>query len=210
MSALTTIVTIAAYASLVFELCVLHVPSVASSRQIWSPRMETVAGFSPRYRRLFALGGAARVLLTVPLLINIAVFLYPVATLCAGGDLLGDFLYEPTAPVQALAIALMTCGRALTILAALSMRAASTSAQATETLRTDGIYSFSRNPGLVGMYVFVAGLWAASPSAALLAGVAHYIAYMHFKVRMEEDYLLQKFGNSFTDYCSKTSRYVGP
>jgi protein-S-isoprenylcysteine O-methyltransferase Ste14 len=57
------------------------------------------------------------------------------------------------------------------------------------------------------MYVFVAGLWLAAPSLTMLAGIVIYVVHMHFKVRMEENFLENRFGESYVAYCRRTSRY---
>ena len=76
-------------------------------------------------------------------------------------------------------------------------------------LRTSGIYRYSRNPQLVGGFLFIVGyalLWP-SWSGALWAGLWLVIAQL--MVRGEEAHLEGVFGDEFRAYCARTPRYVG-
>jgi len=204
-----TAVILVAYASLVIELTVLRVPSVASSLRILAPAQSIVETFSAPYRRLFRLGTAAKVALFVlPLLAVYAVFLYPFAVISAGPDPFGDYLFKPAAFSNALGIAAIVAGRVIALAAVLTVRKDNAQVGNAFRLHTAGVFAWSRNPGLVGMYVFVIGLWLTMPAASLLAGILVYIAYMDFKVRMEEDFLESKFGEAYTAYRLKTGRYL--
>jgi protein-S-isoprenylcysteine O-methyltransferase Ste14 len=197
------------YASLLFELAVLRVPSVASSLQLLSPRAIVVAGYSESYRALFAWGtGAKLAAFVAPLGVVYAVFLHPWAAAAAGGSPLGDDMFVPTGATDAFAIALLVAGRAVSLSAALTVRRGNRQRGASFALHTDGLFRWSRNPGLVGMYVFALGLWAAAPSACMLAGIAVYVLHMHFRIRMEEDFLSNKFGAAYAQYLRRTGRYL--
>jgi len=200
---------VAGYASLAIELTLLHVASVASSRGIWSAPAELVDGYSPKYRRVFGLPLPAKLLaFGLPLLIVYCVYAYPLVVLSAGPDPLGDYLFPPSAPTDLLAVALIVCGRGLALGAVLTIRRDNDQAGDSFRLHTAGPFRWSRNPGLLGMYLFVGGLWLAAPSAAMLFGIVLYAAYMDFKVRMEEDFLTNKFGSSYADYRLRTGRYL--
>lgn len=209
MTGFVVAAALVAYASLLVELTVLHVPSVASSLRIWSPHASQVSVYSPRYRQLFLLGRAAKLgLLAAPLAVVYAVYLYPFAVIFGGADPLNDYLFTPTKLTDILAILLMFCGRATAMAAALTVRRENGQSGDSFRLHTDGIFGWSRNPGLVGMYVFVLGLWAAAPSASMMVGILLYWVYMDFKVRMEEDFLSNKFGASYAEYRLRTRRYI--
>jgi protein-S-isoprenylcysteine O-methyltransferase Ste14 len=200
---------VAGYASLVIELTLLHVASVASSRGIWSAPAELVAGYSPKYRRVFGLPLPVRLLaFGLPLLIVYCAYAYPLVVLWAGPDPLGDYLFPPSVPTDLLAVALIVCGRALALGAVLTVRRGNDQAGDSFRLHTAGPFRWSRNPGLLGMYLFVGGLWLAAPSTATLLGIVLYAAHMDFKVRMEEDFLFNKFGSSYADYRLRTGRYL--
>jgi protein-S-isoprenylcysteine O-methyltransferase Ste14 len=200
---------VAGYASLAIELTLLHVASVASSRGIWSAPAELVDGYSPRYRRAFGLPLPAKLLaFGLPLLIVYCVYAYPLVVLWVGPDPIDDYVFAPSTPTDLLAAALIVCGRALALGAVLALRRDNDQAGNSFRLHTAGPFRWSRNPGLLGMYLFVGGLWFATPSTAMLLGVVLYAAYMDFKVRMEEDFLTNKFGSSYTDYQLRTGRYL--
>jgi protein-S-isoprenylcysteine O-methyltransferase Ste14 len=76
-------------------------------------------------------------------------------------------------------------------------------------LRTSGLYQYSRNPQLVGGFFFIVGyamLWP-SWTGALWASIWWVIA--HLMVRGEEAHLENVFGDEYRDYCARTPRYLG-
>ncbi len=76
-------------------------------------------------------------------------------------------------------------------------------------LRTDGLYRYSRNPQLVGSFLFIVGytlLWPAW-EGALWAGLWPVITYL--MVRGEEEHLTRVFGDEYRAYCARTPRYLG-
>ena len=203
------VIVVAAYASLAIELTLLHVASVASSRGIWSAPSDLVDGYSPLYRRVFRLPRAAKVLaFGLPLLLIYGVYAYPLLVLGSGADPLGDYLWSPAVWTDVLGAALVVCGRALALGAVLTIRRENDQSGNSFRLHTAGPFRWSRNPGLLGMYLFVGGLWLITPSATMLLGIVLYVAYMDFKVRMEEDFLANKFGSSYLEYRLRTGRYL--
>jgi protein-S-isoprenylcysteine O-methyltransferase Ste14 len=102
----------------------------------------------------------------------------------------------------------VVCGRVLALGAVLTIRRANSQSDDSFYLHTTGPFRWSRNPGLLGMYLFVGGLWLITPSATLLLGIVLYVAYMDFKVRMEEDFLANRFGSSYAAYRLRTGRYL--
>jgi len=76
-------------------------------------------------------------------------------------------------------------------------------------LRTSGLYRYSRNPQLVGGFVFIVGyamLWPSLPGA-LWASL--WLVIAHLMVRGEEAHLANAFGDKYRDYCVRTPRYLG-
>ena len=76
------------------------------------------------------------------------------------------------------------------------------------TLKTDGIYRFSRNPMYVGVYltVIAAALYTMNPIALALA--AFVIAVHHRIVLAEEHFLQGAFGTAYQEYCRRVGRYL--
>jgi protein-S-isoprenylcysteine O-methyltransferase Ste14 len=200
-------IVVLAYASLAFELTILHVPSAASSWNIWLRPPELEAVYSPAWRGVFGLSRSRKAALFVlPVLVVWGVFLYPSIALFAG-DLLGDQLFATTSATNVAAAMLIVAGRAITLGSVVTLRRTS-GRMFRGALTTDGLFRCSRNPGLVGMYTFVSGLWLAAPSLAMLCGILVYVAYMHFKVRMEEDFLENTKGEAYRVYHRSTRRYL--
>lgn len=209
MSLLEKVIVWAAYLSLAGELLFLHVPSVASSWQIFSAKPETVAGYSSRQQAYFAMSSAQKLLLFgVPLVVVYGVFALPILVSVFGPDPLGDYLYVPASVAATIGIVLVVLGRLLTLWSTLTIRVNNSQQDDTNYLHTAGAFRWSRNPGLVGMFVFVIGCWLLLPSLLMALGIGMYVTYMNFKVRMEEDFLQQKFGDEYTRYCRRTARFL--
>jgi protein-S-isoprenylcysteine O-methyltransferase Ste14 len=209
MTPWVTLIVLGGYLSLLIELTFLHVPSVASSRRIYLASAELVDGFSPKYQRVFGWPFAAKVLVFgSPLLVIYAVYAYPLLVGWRGADLLGDYVFHPTVLTDLLGVALIAGGRACALAAVLTIRRDNEQSGISFRLHTAGPFRWSRNPGLLGMYAFVVGLWLTAPSAAMLLGIFLYVFYMHLKVRMEEDFLTHKFGSAYVEYQLRTGRYL--
>jgi len=76
------------------------------------------------------------------------------------------------------------------------------------TLKTDGLYRFSRNPMYVGVYLTLtaATLYTLNPIALALALFS--IAVHHRIVLAEERFLAGAFGPAYQDYCHRVRRYL--
>lgn len=147
-------------------------------------------------------------LFMIPLIVIYGVFLLPLLVIVYRADPLSDYAYTPGLAADAVGIAFIVVGRVITLWSVFSIRSANPQQDQSYALRTDGVFRWSRNPGLFGMFVFVIGLWLIAPSAIMAIGILVYLAYMDFKVRMEEDFLLNRFGELYVDYCSGTRRYL--
>ena len=198
-----------AYVSLFVELVFLHVPSVASSRSILLADPAVTHGYSGIYRTVHGLPLALRLLLFVlPIAVIYAVFALPLLALATGANPLGDDLYSAGQVAQLAGLALILVGRMLSLWAVLSLRNAGGESRDAGTLHTNGPFSRVRNPGLLGMYLFVFGLWAITPSLLMLIGILVYLLHMDFKVRMEENFLGNNFGSEYETYRDRTGRYL--
>jgi protein-S-isoprenylcysteine O-methyltransferase Ste14 len=198
-----------AYASLAIELTVLHVPSIASTAKIWSRPAAVEVAYSPAYRGVFSLSRTRKLLLFVlPLVAIYGVFLYPLVALFLPRDPLGDHVFATTTATDSLAALLVVLGRGVSLGAVISIRRGGGERGSEPlSLRTHGLFRYSRNPGLVGMCSFATGLWVAAPSLTMLCGILIYVVHMDFRVRMEEDYLENKFGEPYRAYREQTRRY---
>ena len=210
MNAVLALALWLAYLSLLAELVLLHVPSVASSYQLLSVRAGGLAGYPARWQRLSGLGLPLRtVLLILPLIVIYAVFAFPLAVTLVGPDPIGDYAFVPAAATQVMGVALLAAGRTLSVAAALTLRKANDRRDDGIALQRSGVFRWSRNPSLLGMFVFVTGAWLLAPSLAMAAGIVFYVAYMRYKVGLEEDFLRGRFGEAYDEYCRRTPRFLG-
>jgi protein-S-isoprenylcysteine O-methyltransferase Ste14 len=77
-----------------------------------------------------------------------------------------------------------------------------------------GIYRYSRNPNYIGWTIFFLGLtligWSESIwSIIFLAYLVYTICYFYWVVLQEEEFLTNKYGDSYREYVEKTPRYFG-
>lgn len=76
-------------------------------------------------------------------------------------------------------------------------------------LVTGGIFSASRNPLYVGNFLVILGLLIISGNPwGLFIGVTLVLFVYHAIVAAEEDYLLDKFGDEYRDYCASVNRWM--
>ena len=121
--------------------------------------------------------------------------------------------------LQVVAVALALCGLALSISSIIYMRIVGKGnpfdaynhevAPRTQRLMTEGPYRLCRNPMLVGIYLYDAGilvwLWSALP---LLVFLVEFIL-LTLQVRSEEKRLEKDFGQAYLDYKQRVGRYCG-
>jgi protein-S-isoprenylcysteine O-methyltransferase Ste14 len=76
-------------------------------------------------------------------------------------------------------------------------------------LVTGGMFSHCRNPLYVGNFLMLVGLGIASNSTFFLAVVIPSFAFIYWTIiAAEENYLRQKFGADFQNYCSRVNRLL--
>jgi protein-S-isoprenylcysteine O-methyltransferase Ste14 len=76
-------------------------------------------------------------------------------------------------------------------------------------LNTAGLYRYSRNPQLVGGFLFILGYALLWPSWQGMLWASLWIPISYFMMRGEEEHLRRIFGQEYRDYCGKTPRYIG-
>ena len=77
-------------------------------------------------------------------------------------------------------------------------------------LVTDGIYRISRNPAFLGFDLVYIGILLMFFIPCLLAASAFAMLMFHLQiVNVEEDFLLEKFGQEYLTYKKKVNRYIG-
>lgn len=77
-------------------------------------------------------------------------------------------------------------------------------------LVTDGIYSISRNPAFLGFDLMYLGILIAffNPYLCMLSVIAVILFHLQI-VNVEEDFLIEHFGDEYIAYRKKVRRYLG-
>ena len=75
-------------------------------------------------------------------------------------------------------------------------------------LVTTGIFAVSRNPIDVGFFLFLVGQLLVFPNWVLLAYLAGGTWLFHRQVLREEEFMRQRYGQEYVEYCSRVRRYV--
>lgn len=127
------------------------------------------------------------------------------------------FPWAPTFPWAILCIILMISGIALSISSIVYMKKVGEGnpfdaynhevAPRTKHLMTDGPYRFSRNPMLIGIYMFYIGvlLWLLRWWPLLVFIVV--VIFLSLQVKSEEKRLEADFGDEYRTYKQKVPRY---
>jgi protein-S-isoprenylcysteine O-methyltransferase Ste14 len=74
-------------------------------------------------------------------------------------------------------------------------------------LVTTGIFAVSRNPIYVGFFLFLLGQLLVFPNWVLLAYLAGGTWLFHRQVLREEEFMRQRYGQEYVEYCSRVRRY---
>jgi len=206
---ITKLVMTFGYISIALELVMFHVPSVASSRNIWTPKSGIIKYYTGKYREIFDMGIWKKILFfTLPLGIVYIMYLIPFFYLFEYKTGKLNILFQTYYVHFILGIFLMILGRYITFSSVLTIRKENEQTNDSFKLHTDGLFSKMRNPGLLGLYMFFIGIWIVFPSLYLLVGILTYIMYMHFKILMEENFLKNKYGDEYKVFLTKSRRYI--
>lgn len=74
-------------------------------------------------------------------------------------------------------------------------------------LITTGMYAISRNPFYMGLYITLLGVFFLLPTFVYLLGLIFFVMNNHFRILLEEQFLIERFGKEYEEYCKKTGRY---
>jgi protein-S-isoprenylcysteine O-methyltransferase Ste14 len=75
-------------------------------------------------------------------------------------------------------------------------------------LVTTGIFSISRNPIYLGLDLWFIGVFLINGTLIFLIFTVLAMASMHWQIRQEEAFLSDLYGQPYSDYCRRTSRYL--
>jgi len=100
-------------------------------------------------------------------------------------------------------------GRAITIGLAYIIRGGKRRQVYAEDLVKDGIFAHCRNPLYVGNFLILCGLGLVANSLWFLTiGIPFFALAYRSIIAAEENYLRQKFGREYDDYCARVNRFV--
>ncbi len=74
-------------------------------------------------------------------------------------------------------------------------------------LVTKGIFAVSRNPIYVGFFVFLLGEFLVFPTWTPLIALGVASVLFHRQVLREEDFMRQRYGQEYAEYCGRVRRY---
>ena len=75
-------------------------------------------------------------------------------------------------------------------------------------LVTNGIFQFCRNPTYLGLYLICIATLFIFPTMSFLLWAVSFALVLESQVRLEEEYLLEKHGEIYRNYCKKVKRYI--
>ncbi|WP_461587959.1 methyltransferase family protein [Winogradskyella sp.] len=195
---------IAFYVSLILELFYYSVPSIVVTKRILRPNAEDVSGFSQHKARIFRWSFVTKlVVFVIPL-----VFIYLLHLLPA--FLLYELSFNKVSITSNLMVIaglfLVIFGRIFSHIYLSKINAIKAN-MLTDFIST-GIFKYSRNPGLIGLYISFLGFFMIKPSILYSICFVIYIIHMHFKILLEEDYLMNLHGDKYLSYKKKIRRYL--
>ncbi|NBC83493.1 MAG: hypothetical protein GVY19_08935 [Bacteroidetes bacterium] len=203
------IIILVIYVSILIEIVVFPVPSVASTYQLFFKNNSgTSGGLLQQVQQWPAV--IKILLLLIPASFSVFIYCFPLAGIFINSvseifvrlPVTDSYLFILTA------FLLMTGGRVLSFHAVLKIRHNNTQINNNFSLKTKGIFSHSRNPILLGMYITFIGILFIYPYRIMVLGLIIYIGNMHFRILLEEDFLKNKFGTDFKKYLKNTHRYL--
>ena len=191
---------LAAYASLIVEITCFPVPSEASVVQLLG-RSEAAGGGALDAARSAAVSSKVMHYL-LPTALCVALFALPLVAMYSPES---RRLVAPWTAVELQwpGVAVVLLGRALTFVSVLQLRAAKRRHELPA-----GLFAFSRNPGLVGMFVMYIGLCLAVGGPWLWLGAPLYFWNMHGRVRLEESDLQARHTDAWSRYAVDVPRYL--
>lgn len=191
---------LAAYASLIVEITCFPIPSEASVVQLMGRSEDTGETALAAARSADVSSKVLRFL--VPTALCVALFALPLVVACwpESRRLLAPWT---AAQLQWPGVAVVLLGRATTFCSVLQLRAAKRRGELPA-----GLFTFSRNPGLVGMFVMYIGLCLAVGGPWLWLGAPLYFWNMHGRVRLEESDLQARHADTWSRYAVDVPRYL--
>jgi protein-S-isoprenylcysteine O-methyltransferase Ste14 len=112
--------------------------------------------------------------------------------------------------VAALGMVLLALGTILFVISQFQLGLSYRINLPTENVRlvTNGLYSISRNPLYMALFIAFLGIFLMLPNWIFLVCWCFYVLNYHFKITtLEEPFLSETFGDAYRDYCRRVNRY---
>lgn len=202
----TEIIVILTYVSVLIEIIVFPVPSVASSFQLILREKSLPSEFL--FNKVQKLNLWQKILLLAfPSLLSVIAFCTPLILIVISK--FSDVSIDKTEKTELIIIAflLILTGRIISLYSVMNIRKNNHQKGQSFDLKTSNIFSFSRNPILLGLYISFIGMIILFPKWVMLLAFGYYVVHMHFRILIEESFLKYKFGNKYEKYQYQTKRY---
>ncbi len=206
-----SITVILYYLSIIIEIWTIPVPSVASTYQLVFPETEVKEALSGKDSRLGRVQTWAvwkkTLLLLLPAIVMVGGYCFPLffaIRFMIGGQIDGIVNHWL---LMVVGILLLVVGRGVTIKSALDIRKDNSQQGDDFDLKTKGVFRLSRNPIVLGLHIGLLGMNLLFPSIWFLLLSLFYAGNIHFKILLEEDFLLAFFGEKYQKYHRLTRRY---
>ncbi len=199
------------YLILLFEITVWHVPSVASTYQLFFPNEDTIPTKEGLLTKVQGFSIVKKTLLLfVPSFIGLMIYLLPLILVLfpSWRYCFGQINSLESWWIKYIGLSIALIGRAMALIAVAEMRQENRQQANSFSLKTKGVFKQTRNPINLSMYLTLIGLFLIFPTIGLLLGIFFYISNMHFRLLLEEDFLKDKFGEDYLNYFLHTKRYL--
>ncbi len=194
------------YFSLFIELFFFHLPSTSNTQFLLKLKpiqnnttvlLNKIQHFN-QMQRIF--------LLVIPHLIIIVGSIYPLVMIVLQ-YFTKSFLIQQPSIIIFIGLFCIIVGRILTFYSMLFLRR-KLALSANNLLIKTNIFSYSRNPGLDGMFLFFIGIGFLINQYYVWLYLVYYFFYMNFKVNIEEEYLYLQFDETYIQYKLQTPKYL--
>ena len=209
-STFVSLIIVIAYISIILEIVFFSVPSVAATHKLFSTdkRHIDTSGLLGKVRQF----SSARkfIVLYVPNILSVIAFIIPLVLIFSPG--LNAYLYPlnflNSDYLRIIGVILIITGRGVSLSAVPLIKGKNGQINTDVSLITGGVFTFSRNPIALGMLLTFLGILFIVPSFILLFGFLIYAANLHFRILLEEEFLMSRYGNQYEKYLRKARRYL--
>lgn len=197
------------YLTLLIELTFFHVPSVANTQNFFKKNQNYDVAQSTFITKIYSWSKPKKiVVLAFPFVLINLYFLFPFFYFLPNFYAKMGLLFQSNEWTNSIGIVSILIGRLLTFGSMLYIKRENKQMQNSFKLHTSGIFNYSRNPGLDGMFLFFFGFSMIFPSIYMFLGLLLYFFYMQFRVKIEEEFLKQLFKNDYHQYMKRTKRFL--